>query len=150
MFVDPASHDERVWATDVASRCPGAAAVIADGAGIAMAESRRLQLAAAAGRTPTLMARPASERGEISAARTRWLVEPTADDARAHTWTVELLRCKGRQPNDARRWTVRHEHVTRYHCLEDQHSMDTWTACTQPVDADVLDRSFPQTRAFTA
>ena len=60
VFIDPASRAERVWAIETAARCTGVAAVIGDDSGLAMPESRRLQLAA--GETPLLLARPERER----------------------------------------------------------------------------------------
>lgn len=103
-----------VWAIDLALRCPGVAAVVADGSGIGMAESRRLQLAAASGGSLGLLARPWRERGEISAARTRWLVTPRPTSGRHPQWTVELLRCKGVRPatEGAWRWAVQRDHAT--------------------------------------
>lgn len=118
VFVDQPTRDERLWAIDVALRSSSALVVVADGAGLTMAGSRRLQLAAEAGGTVGLLARPHKERGELSAAATRWLVSPGpvdgADPARP-TWTVELLRRKGLRPiaEDARRWAVRLDDGTR-------------------------------------
>jgi protein ImuA len=118
VFVDTPTRDERLWAIDVALRSSAALVVVADGAGLTMAGSRRLQLAAEAGGTVGLLARPHNERGELSTAATRWLVSPGpvdgADPARP-TWTVELLRRKGLRPiaEDARRWAVRLEDGTR-------------------------------------
>jgi len=118
VFVDPPTRDERLWAIDVALRSSAASVVIADGAGLTMASSRRLQLAAEAGATVGLLARPPNERGELSAAATRWLVSPgpvDPVDPTTPTWTVELLRRKGLRPiaEDARRWAVRLEDGTR-------------------------------------
>ena len=129
VFVDPPTRDERLWAIDVALRSSAALVVVADGAGLTMAGSRRLQLAAEAGGTVGLLARPPNERGELSAAATRWLVSPGPVDGTnpaRPTWTVELLRRKGLRPiaEDARRWAVR---------LDDG-------ARLVSVDADVPDR----------
>lgn len=117
VFVDPGTAAERLWAIDQALRCPGVSCLVADGSGIDMAGSRRLQLAARAGGTLGLLARPPDEIRTLSAARTRWRVGPAPNpDARWYPeprWTVELLRCKGMQPlTDARRWIVRHCHDT--------------------------------------
>jgi hypothetical protein len=61
VFVDPATPAERVWAIELALRCAGVAAVIADGTALSMAESRRLQLAATSTNdAPTL---PGIQRG---------------------------------------------------------------------------------------
>lgn len=118
VYIDPPTREDRLWAMDVALRSPAAAVVVADAGGLSMAGSRRLQLAAEAGGAIGLLARPPDERGEISAAATRWLVAPGppdgADPARP-TWTLELLRRKGLRPmaEDARRWTVRLDDGTR-------------------------------------
>jgi hypothetical protein len=101
LFVDPPGDAERLWAIDLALRCPGFTAVIADGAGLAMAQSRRLQLAAASGRALGLIARPPEEWGMLSAAATRWWMGPDVADGapprRAPRWALTLWRCKGRQ-----------------------------------------------------
>jgi len=85
LFIDTASPAERVWAADVALR-GGAAAVIVDGRGFDMAATRRLQLAAEAGRRAAdsrahagcsavcVLARPARDRTVLSAATTRWRI----------------------------------------------------------------------------
>jgi hypothetical protein len=145
LFVDPGTHAERVWAIEQAARCRGAAAVIADGSGLSMAESRRLQLAAerrGAGRgVPVMLSRPSRERGVLSAARTRWLVAPVVTGAgdlgvtHRQEWAVELLRCKGMRPSawGARRWVVRRDHATG--------RFDDWQACDGGLAPGVVDRS---------
>lgn len=141
VFVDVRARGEGVWAIEQAARCAGVALVIGDGRGLSIAESRRLQLAASAGAggaggaggTAVLLARPSWERGEISAARTRWQVRalgvralPRADGTSGTSghdtsgerqgWAVELLRCKGLRPEmttrGARRWVVRRRYDT--------------------------------------
>ncbi|MFG0276296.1 MAG: hypothetical protein ACF8QF_14700, partial [Phycisphaerales bacterium] len=138
VFVDVAGDSERVWATDLALRCSGAQAVVADGGGLSMSASRRLQLAAEAGNALGLLARPAREAGAISAARTRWLVRPApvgenAMERDGPGWAIELLRCKGMRPDaeGARRWVAR------------------WRDATGDVhlDADAGDRSRASARA---
>lgn len=118
VYVDPPTREDRLWAMDVALRSPAAAVVVADARGLSMAGSRRLQLAAEAGGAIGLLARRPDERGEISAAATRWLVSPGSPDALDHarpTWTLRLLRRKGLRPmtEDARDWTVRLDDGTR-------------------------------------
>jgi len=115
VFVDPASREERVWALELAVRCAGVALVIGDGSGLAMAESRRLQLAAKD--TAMLLARPGWETRALSAARTRWRVSPLSvceiEGDHRQGWAVELLRSKGLRPETfggARRWVVRRKH----------------------------------------
>lgn len=110
LLVDPPDGAGRLWAIDLALRSPAVAAVIADGSGLDMPQSRRLQLAAEAGTALALIARPHIEQRQLSAATTRWLVQPApvASPLRNPRWTVELLRCKGMQPdvNVRRSWTL--------------------------------------------
>jgi len=112
IFVDPPSRNESLWAADAALR--RGALVVADASGLTMPASRRLQLAAASGRTHALLARPPGDRRSLSAARTRWLVRPAAEERDAPTWTVQLVRCKGVQPGigRARRWVAQRDHAT--------------------------------------
>lgn len=105
LFVDAQTLDERVWVADQTLRCPGVAAVIADARGVGMAESRRLQLAAAAGGTPGFLARPPSAMGEISAAWTAWRVRPAPSPVPHPRWEVELLRCKARLSAGGAGWS---------------------------------------------
>jgi hypothetical protein len=79
LFVDPPDDAARVWAIDLALRSPAVAAVVADGCGLDMAQSRRLQLAAESGGSIGLLARPLHELRHLSAATTRWLVRPAID-----------------------------------------------------------------------
>ncbi len=126
IFVDPGNDVERVWAIDLALRSPAVATVVADGSGLKMAQSRRLQVAAMSGGgrdgggALALLARPPRELRQHSVAATRWLVrdQPTIDECdeidEQPRWAVELLRCKGVQPvsEGARRWTVQRDHET--------------------------------------
>lgn len=112
LAVDARTPAERLWATEQAARCPGVCAVIADAAGMDMAASRRLQLAATGG-SLVLLARPERERHLLSAASTRWLVEPhTSTDAPPEvsatirpdtlpSWRLTLLRARHVQPHAA-------------------------------------------------
>jgi len=104
LFVAAETPAERLWAADMALRCPEVGVVIADGSGFDMAATRRIQLVTKAHQTPALFVRPPWEWRELSAAQTRWLVrweaspgqvdeEPSSFHPR---WKVELLRCKGR------------------------------------------------------
>lgn len=110
IFIDARSVDERVWAADLALRCSGVAMVIADGSGLRLSCTRRLQLAA--GHGWCLLARPPMEAGALSAARTRWRVEPVVVGADSPGWAVELLRCKGVRPTgyEGARWFVQRDH----------------------------------------
>jgi hypothetical protein len=77
LFLDPPSPRERFWALAEALRCPAIGAVIADGTDLDPATSRRLQLAAEAGRGAlALLARPPDAHAPSSWAATRWQVRP--------------------------------------------------------------------------
>jgi len=98
VFVDPPDAGARVWAIDAALRCPSVAVVVADGSGLRLSASRRLQLAAESGRALALLARPPWERVVLSAAATRWLVQrapPSVSEAARPAWTLRLLRARG-------------------------------------------------------
>lgn len=112
LFVDIPDRAQRVWAIDLALRSAAVSCVVADGSGLTMSESRRLQLAAAAGGALVMLARPPWEARELSAAHTRWLVSthPSADAS--PRWTLELLRRKGTRPTEDARWSVQYDHET--------------------------------------
>lgn len=95
VFVRATSAADRLWSCEVALRSGAACAVIADGSGFDLAATRRLQLAAEAGGTPCLLARPDRELSVRSAAMTRWVVRWAASEHAARRWSVELVRCKG-------------------------------------------------------
>lgn len=97
LWVEPADVAGRLWAIDLAARCEGMAVVVADGTGLDMAGTRRLQLAAEAGGTLLLLARPWPERQVLSAATTRWVVRPAVSPTDWARWEIELWRCKGSQ-----------------------------------------------------
>ena len=109
LFVDPPDDAVRLWAIDLALRCPALAAVVADARGLTMAASRRLQLAAEKsgkdGGPLVLLARPIAERATPSVAGTRWLVTNSRcenplirNPCRSPNprWDVEVLRWKSR------------------------------------------------------
>jgi hypothetical protein len=98
IFTDPPDGASRLWTIDLAARCPGVAAVVADGSALDMAATRRLQLAAEAGSALVMCARPPNEADRLSAASTRWLVRCAPSRDKTPRWIVELLRCKGMQP----------------------------------------------------
>lgn len=118
LFVRAESARDRLWAADLALRSRCAVAVIADGSGLDLAATRRLQLAAEAGGALCLLARPHWERRMLSAAQTRWAVRCCPTWTTSRRWTVELLRCKGVQPTEqassSRLWIVEREHATRH------------------------------------
>jgi hypothetical protein len=104
LLIDPPDDASRLWAIDLALRSSAVAMVIADGSRLDMAATRRLQLAAEAGGSIALLARPPHEMDELSAAATRWAVRPDfgfqISNGRSQTprWIVQLLRCKGVRP----------------------------------------------------
>ena len=96
VFLDCPEGSTRLWAMDLALRNPSVALVAADGSGLSMAATRRLQLAAEAGGSIVLLARPPGERARRSAATTRWEVRSELSPDQAPRWTARLLRCKNR------------------------------------------------------
>jgi protein ImuA len=107
LFVDPPDAGARDWALDAALRCPGLT-VVADGTGLDAAASRRIQLAAEAGGSVGLVARPPWDAGEITFAWTRWTVThaPHAGESLTSRWNIKLVRCKGMQRLDSHHWTI--------------------------------------------
>ncbi len=133
IFIEPSDDASRLWAIDVAARSPAAAAVVADGSGLNLAATRRLQLAAESGSAPVLCARPPQELDRLSAAAIRWLVRCTPSTDKTPRWTVELLRCKGVRPEtEVLRWTME------------------WKGAQGDlaVHAELVDRSDPAPRLF--
>lgn len=110
ILVDVPDAASRVWAIDLALRSPAVSVVIADGSGLEMSETRRLQLAAEAGASGDvgrtggcsgvggalgLMVRPLAELRELSAAAMRWVVRPAVSCGKRPRWNVSVVRCKG-------------------------------------------------------
>ena len=110
LFLDPLTDAERFWAIGQALRCPGIAAVVADGSGMNETVSRRLQLAAESGRSGEsgggvlgLLARPLRERDAPSWAATRWEVRPRSNQTDTAAvggepgpaWEIERISCRG-------------------------------------------------------
>jgi hypothetical protein len=96
VFVDPPDASSRLWCVDVAGRCGSRTLVLADGSGLQMAQTRRLQLSAAGGRGVCVLARPPWETGELSAAATRWIVEHEVSGSSRPRWGVSQVRNKDR------------------------------------------------------
>lgn len=97
LFIDlptRTANRDRLWAIDLVLRSPAAEAVFADGCGLDMAATRRLQLAAEAGRSFAALVRPEYEQHELSAAACRWLVSPVRSPVDHPRWVVQLLRSK--------------------------------------------------------
>jgi len=99
LFADPVDASGRLWAIDLALRSGAVAAVVADGSGLDMTATRRLQLAAEAGQSIGLLARPPDELGQLSAAATRWQVSALRSETTRPRWKVKLLRWKGASAN---------------------------------------------------
>lgn len=118
LFVQTETVRERVWAADLALRSGCIASVIVDGSGFDLSATRRLQLAAEAGGSLCLLARPPWEQSLLSAANTRWVVRCCPTFTTSRRWTVELLRCKGVQPAEqaasSRLWILERNHATRH------------------------------------
>jgi protein ImuA len=112
LFIDAPDLRTRLWAIDAALRCPGVRVVVGDGSGLDLPASRRLQLAAEAGGSTGLLARPAHERATLSAAATRWLVTPLPAPSSRPRWAIDCLRCKGVRPfTEAPRFVAEWDHA---------------------------------------
>jgi hypothetical protein len=108
ILIDATDEAERLWAIDVALRSstsPASIVVVADGSGLSLASTRRLQLAAEAGRSIALLARPPREQTALSVAATRWHVAASPPRITAEhlvhrrvlpppRWSLRLLRWK--------------------------------------------------------
>lgn len=112
LFLDPLKAAERFWAIGESLRCGGVAAVVADASGMEETVSRRLQLAAEAGRRAEragvgvvgLLARPRQELEKPSWAATRWSVRAApSPDVQTRRWEVELVSSRGGQVNERRK-----------------------------------------------
>lgn len=103
----PGAPATRLWAIDAALRCP-ALVVVADGSGLALAETRRLQLSAESGGSVGLLARPRWDRASRSAAATRWEVNAAVSAEGVQRWEIVLAACKGARPvgPNAGRWLL--------------------------------------------
>lgn len=93
---------ERLWVIDVLARSPIPVIVFARVERLTLAHTRRLQLAAASGRSVCMVARPAKERQSLSAAATRWCVEPVVSPSARPRWIVTRLRNKDRSAHQLR------------------------------------------------
>ncbi|MEK6702742.1 MAG: hypothetical protein AABZ53_10800 [Planctomycetota bacterium] len=116
LFIDAPECGPRLWSIDAALRCPGTV-VVADASRHDTASSRRLQLAAEAGGSIGIFARPPQELAWISLASTRWVVSPCVHEMsgggcggggvrRWGRWKVRLVRRKGLPAMDSHEWTV--------------------------------------------
>jgi len=98
LFVRAVKGADRLWAIELALRCVAVAAVVGDAEGFSLPATRRLELAASRqGEALVLLSRPGRERLLSSAAATRWAIYRRLGEGDRPAWTLELLRCKGRQ-----------------------------------------------------
>lgn len=147
---------ERLWAIEQAVSCPGVAMVVADGRDLAMPAMRRLQLAAIAAAEdssgahvraglsgPTgallLVVRPPGEAAVRSATATRWRVDAACCRGfiEEPTWTVGLLRARGRQA------LARFDRALVAHCRldwEDHHDLENLEVLRAGRSEDLRDR----------
>ena len=99
---------EALWAMEEGLRCRALAAVVGEVAKIGLTQSRRLQLAAAAGGVTAFLLRPATDSPAPSAAATRWRIDTAPGGGTAQApgnalWRVALFRCRGGVSN---RWLM--------------------------------------------
>jgi hypothetical protein len=94
VLVDAPDDAARLWLIDIAARSPSVAAVIADGHGLRVASTRRIQLAAACGGGLCMLARPPEESRLLSACAARWRVSPEVTTGFRPRWSVGLIRDK--------------------------------------------------------
>jgi len=106
VLIDPTPR-EHLWVIDLVMRSPAASVVVADGSGLDISATRRLQLAAEHGRTLAMLSRPPNDLATPSVAAYRWQVAPVVSPSDQPRWAVRLLRCKdARYPTDAPRSAV--------------------------------------------
>ncbi|MEX0742521.1 MAG: hypothetical protein WD079_06955, partial [Phycisphaeraceae bacterium] len=105
IWVEPRDMAERARAVEQALRSPAVAAVVADGSGLSFAVTRRLQLAAEAGRALAMLARPMREISSRSAAAYRWRVDVAEAINGYPRWRVERIRSKDAAESYGKRMT---------------------------------------------
>lgn len=144
LLIDPPREAGRLWAIDLAARCPAVVSVVADGRNLDMAATRRLQLAAEAGGTLMLLVRPPWEIHRRSAAATRWCVRRVQSPTGRPRWDVELVRCKGMHAllESGSQDGARKGRVKRLEWDREQGAVVT--------SADVVDRPDPPARVLPA
>lgn len=121
LFIDASTVDDRAWALDVALRSNAACAVLGDCSRFSSVLSRRMQLAAERGGGLCVLARPAWEEQELSAACTRWRVMHAARDADANAdepaWHMRMLRCKAHGAAQLQSLGSTHNNTQAKQCL---------------------------------
>lgn len=93
-LIDTPDDRARVWTMDVVLRCSAHLAVIADGRGLTLAHTRRLQLAAGAGGGLCLLLRPGGDESHLSAASTRWVISCCPSASERPRWSAAAIRNK--------------------------------------------------------
>ncbi|MCA9296597.1 MAG: hypothetical protein KC983_08765, partial [Phycisphaerales bacterium] len=138
IFIQPGNDAERLWAIDLAVRTSSVAAVIADGRGFGLRETRRLQLASERAAAPILLARPPEEASHLSAASIRWVVSAVPSVGHQHRprWRISLRRAKSRA-------------ALRQHIDTQPSRLVEWNHATRTVavPATVFHRSRPTTHS---
>lgn len=95
VFVDAGGLHDRLWAAEMSLQAPAAALVVADGAGMNLTATRRLQLAATT--CPVLLLRPTEQAGSPSAALVRWHVQPVTHEGQP-AWQARAFRIRSGLP----------------------------------------------------
>ncbi|BAM04227.1 hypothetical protein [Phycisphaera mikurensis] len=90
LWLKTARQADRVWAVELCCRNPAVSVVVADGRGLPMAATRRLQLAARAGGVRVLLARTPEELAMPSAAPVRGIVGGRVDEEEDAGWPRRL------------------------------------------------------------
>jgi protein ImuA len=106
VFVEARRGDDALWAMEEGLRSGGVAAVYGEGVTLDLTTSRRLQLAAEASGRCALALLTSRRAPPVTAATTRWRVTTLpslACDGGKPRWRIELVRCRGGNPN---RWMV--------------------------------------------
>lgn len=95
IVVKAANASERLWAMEEGLRSGSFSAVLAEDTDVDLTVTRRLQLAAEAGRTTAFLLLSQQRLGRVSAALTRWQVNSVpAEDDEAARWQLSLARCR--------------------------------------------------------
>lgn len=110
VFLEAERTPDVLWAMEEGLRAASLVAVYGEGIALDLTSSRRLQLAAeASGRTALALTKP-QKRPSVTAAATRWRVTvvPSRDYDDSPRWRIELVRCRGGNPNA---WIVDWDHA---------------------------------------
>lgn len=149
LFAEASHNRDVLWALEEGARSADLLAVVGEVDAVSFTETRRLALAAAAGRTPVLLLRPHHDH-TASATETRWRIaaEPGADNpflsnAPGHPrWQIKLERCRGGRPGA---WAVEWNYEThRFSLVERFFSRLSPVADApgQPTQVHTLQRRF--------